>query len=1254
MVQQIISTGTSANDGTGEPLRTAFTKINQNFTEIYGRDAAGSNFDFTDNTLATINTNGNIEFDPNGTGIVVVRDNKLMIANSQTPGSTLGSAGDKAGMLAWDTNYLYICTANYDGVTDIWKKTGVAVGASSGSAVQLVNGNSFVNVAANANVTVSVAGNANIFKVTGTGANVSGTFQVSGNVNVGNVGTTTLITTGTANLNNISNVKIAGGSAGEAIITDGAGNLSFTAFSSNTLINGSTNLSVNGGDITFSVNGTPSLVYMSPSEVDVNGNLLVTGDHHAIDGNLIFVGTGRRIYGDFGNTTALSRPSIQSNVLNGNTLLNIIPNNSSTISRVVVYNNSDPANGSTGALAANSSMIMLRSTAAGAGSFLPLVFMTGSNPDERMRVDVNGNVGIGNTLPTHLLSVEGTGRFVGTVTVGNLTTSGNVTAGNLITTGNLTIGNVAINNTTISTVNTNQDLTLDPNGTGNVMITGNANISGTANVAGNANVGNLGTTTVIATTANLTTINNGLIQNGNSNIAITANANVTITSNSNATVVITGTGANISGTANITGNANVGNLGTATVIATTANLTTINSGLLQNGSSNVTVGASGNVNIAVGSNVLTVTSTGANITGTINSTGNANVNNIGTGNISATGNAYITGNATISNVNISNATISTLNTNQNLTLDPNGNGNVNVTGNLVATGNVSAANLIANSISAGGTGPRFYGDFSNATVTNRAFIQSNVLNGNSIVGIIPNGVSTIARLNVYNSSDPANAEALQIAANSSLMMIRSVVTGTGTYNPLTLWTNDTERLRVAVDGNVTVAQSMSVSNISLSNATITTLNTNQDLTLDPNGTGLVAVTGDLTVSGNLTINGTTTTVNTTNLDVTDLNITVANGAASASAANGAGITVNGANASLTYEYPGNVWVFDRSANVTGTLSASNVNAAILQNGNSNISITSNANVTINSNGNATMVITDTGANISGTANVGNLNTATAIITTGNITTINSGLLQNGNSNIAITANANVTISSNSNATVVITGTGANISGTANISGNANVGNLGVQHIVANGNIESNGNIIVASGKRIYGDFSNATITNRTYIQSNALNSNTFVGILPNGVSTIARVNVFNSSDPENSEGIQLAANSSLMMVRSIITGTGSYNPLTLWTSDTERLRVAVDGNVSIHQSLTAANLTFTGGQIESTNTNQDITLAPNGTGSVISTGPVTLPSYSVSQLAMMTATAGSMVFCDDESGGSIPVFYDGSDWRRTTDRAIAS
>jgi len=35
MTKQNINIGTSANKGDGDPLRTAFTKINQNFTEVY-------------------------------------------------------------------------------------------------------------------------------------------------------------------------------------------------------------------------------------------------------------------------------------------------------------------------------------------------------------------------------------------------------------------------------------------------------------------------------------------------------------------------------------------------------------------------------------------------------------------------------------------------------------------------------------------------------------------------------------------------------------------------------------------------------------------------------------------------------------------------------------------------------------------------------------------------------------------------------------------------------------------------------------------------------------------------------------------------------------------------------------------------------------------------------------------------------------------------------------------------------------------
>ena len=36
MPKQTINIGSSANDGTGDPLRTAFDKINDNFDELYG------------------------------------------------------------------------------------------------------------------------------------------------------------------------------------------------------------------------------------------------------------------------------------------------------------------------------------------------------------------------------------------------------------------------------------------------------------------------------------------------------------------------------------------------------------------------------------------------------------------------------------------------------------------------------------------------------------------------------------------------------------------------------------------------------------------------------------------------------------------------------------------------------------------------------------------------------------------------------------------------------------------------------------------------------------------------------------------------------------------------------------------------------------------------------------------------------------------------------------------------------------------
>jgi hypothetical protein len=43
-----------------------------------------------------------------------------------TPASNIGSSGDVTGMISWDTNYIYICVANYNGSSAIWKRVALS------------------------------------------------------------------------------------------------------------------------------------------------------------------------------------------------------------------------------------------------------------------------------------------------------------------------------------------------------------------------------------------------------------------------------------------------------------------------------------------------------------------------------------------------------------------------------------------------------------------------------------------------------------------------------------------------------------------------------------------------------------------------------------------------------------------------------------------------------------------------------------------------------------------------------------------------------------------------------------------------------------------------------------------------------------------------------------------------------------------------------------------------------------------------
>ena len=218
---------------------------------------------------------------------------------------------------------------------------------------------------------------------------------------------------------------------------------------------------------------------------------------------------------------------------------------------------------------------------------------------------VNGPVFVGVNGTANVLYVNSYGANInGSLTVssagtGNIT-SDNANVGNLLTSNNANItANLTSGNANITTLLT----TGNANVTLNITVGGNANITGnlsanTANITGNANVGNIGTATAIITTGNITTINSGLLQNGNSNITLTGNGNITTTVAGNTVLVLTGTGANVTGTANVSGNLSAGNISTGGAITVTGNVTAnyvaLTNGITSN-RSNVTVSANGTV-----------------------------------------------------------------------------------------------------------------------------------------------------------------------------------------------------------------------------------------------------------------------------------------------------------------------------------------------------------------------------------------------------------------------------------------------------------------------------------------------------------------------------------------------------------------------------------------------------------------------------------------------------------------------------------
>jgi len=128
----LVTTTVSANKvAISVATQTLETVTNAGATTVNSITVGGVTTDgiqIADNNITATRSNDDINLIPGGTGKIVVASNTLQIESARTIASSVGSAGDELGDIAVDATYIYYCTANYDGVTNIWKRTAHGAG----------------------------------------------------------------------------------------------------------------------------------------------------------------------------------------------------------------------------------------------------------------------------------------------------------------------------------------------------------------------------------------------------------------------------------------------------------------------------------------------------------------------------------------------------------------------------------------------------------------------------------------------------------------------------------------------------------------------------------------------------------------------------------------------------------------------------------------------------------------------------------------------------------------------------------------------------------------------------------------------------------------------------------------------------------------------------------------------------------------------------------------------------------------------
>jgi len=141
---------------------------------------------------------------------------------------------------------------------------------------------------------------------------------------------------------------------------------------------------------------------------------------------------------------------------------------------------------------------------------------------------------------------------------------------------------------------------------------------------------------------------------------------------------------------------------------------------------------------------------------------------------------------------------------------------------------------------------------------------------------------------------------------------------------------------------------------------------------------------------------------------------------------------------------------------------------------------------------------------------------------------------------------------------------------------------------------------------------------------------------PTGPGGSGAVDVTNTTDSTSFVGLYESATGSLG---------GKTNSGITYNATAETLKVTI-----VEANTIAAPSTLVGTYTITSPTT--ITLSP--VDEILNTAPMRFFNRTVAQLSTLVSSIGAMVFCTNEAGGAVPAFYDGTNWRRVTDRAIVS